>query len=230
MERYIQKIKFLFALFFVLGGILYAQVPSIIEHIRFPLWAELDAYPGLEGAYNPDSGVYDFPIERIHELAPFLVEGMVYGWEYVYVPYDKSRNVEEYFELKEIYPLDVSDVITYSSPWIEDNRFNCWCDFTRSEYQIQNYYLWSTIQNPIVQGRGFGDIQHGFDGIREAAEDAAKNAVREYYRLKIKNKPKEIRGKLLLRKTPLLGIDAGRYMINLDFFMECGRILEYTQF
>ena len=234
MERYLQKIKIflaaiLFLNFFTIS--LCAQTPSVIEHIRFPLWAELDAYPGLEGAYDPDAGIYDYPISRIRELAPFLMEGMVYGWDYVYVPYDKTRGVEEYFELTQIQPLDgPSDLITYSSPWIEGNRLNCWCDFTRSEYQIQNYYLWASIQNPTIQGRGYGKISDGFDGIRAAAEDAAKNAVREHYREIIKNKPKEIRGKLLLRKIPILGIDAGRYTIKLDFFMECGRILEYKQF
>ena len=46
----------------------------------------------------------------------------------------------------------------------------------------------------------------------------------------IKNKPKEITGRVLLRKTPMIGIDAGRYVIKLDFFLECGTILEYTQF
>ncbi|MCR4954724.1 MAG: hypothetical protein K6A43_11700 [Treponema sp.] len=240
MERRFQKIKIFLAaaVFFIggilagFGGVLYAQVPSVIEHIRFPLWAELDAYPGLKDAYDPDSGVYDFPISRIRETGPFLMEGMVYGWDFVYVPYDKTREVQEYFELSEIQPLSEGegDIITYSSPWIEDNRLNCWCDFTRSEYQIQNYYLWATIQNPTIQGRGYGSLELGFDGIRQAAEDAAKNAVRNYYRSVIKNKPKEIRGKLLLRKIPTLGIDAGRYTINLDFFMECGRILEYKQF
>jgi len=232
MERYLQKIKYFLSLLFILvNTFLYAQTPSVIEHIRIPLWAELDAYPGLENAYDPEAGVYDFPISRIKELAPFLIEGMVYGWDYVYVPYDKSRGVEEYFELKEIFPLNgPGDLIVYSSPWIENNKFNCWCEFTRSEYQIENYNLWASIQNPVIQGRGHGSLEAGFDGIRQAAEDAAKKAVRNYYRSVIKNKPKEIRGKLLVRKIPTLGIDAGQYVINLDFFMECGRILEYKEF
>ncbi|MCR4736480.1 MAG: hypothetical protein K5829_15900 [Treponema sp.] len=232
MERYLQKIKYFLSLLFILvNTFLYAQTPSVIEHIRIPLWAELDAYPGLENAYDPEAGVYDYPISRIKELAPFLFEGMVYGWDYVYVPYDKARGVEEYFELTEIFPLNgPGDLIVYSSPWIENNKFNCWCEFTRSEYQIENYNLWASIQNPVIQGRGHGPLEAGFDGIRQAAEDAAKNAVRNYYRSVIKNKPKEIRGKLLVRKIPTLGIDAGQYVINLDFFMECGRILEYKEF
>ena len=56
MERYIQKIKSgalvktLFMLIFLTGMIspLFSQTPSVIRNIRLPLWAELDAYPGLE--------------------------------------------------------------------------------------------------------------------------------------------------------------------------------------
>ena len=46
----------------------------------------------------------------------------------------------------------------------------------------------------------------------------------------IKNKPKEITGSVLIRKQPLLGIDAGKYTIKLDFFLECGTIRYYTVF
>ena len=52
--------------------------------------------------------------------------------------------------------------------------------------------------------------------------------LRNHYRKTIKNKPKEITGSVLIRKFPTLGIDSGRYVINLDFFLECGRIVEYS--
>ena len=96
--------------------------------------------------------------------------------------------------------------------------------------QIQNYNLWASIQNPTIQGQGFGSISLGFDGIVEATKDAVKKAVREHYRGQIKNKPKEITGSVLIRKQPLLGIDAGKYTIKLDFFLECGTIRYYTVF
>lgn len=251
MEKLSLKRIFLsISLLFLFSG-LWAQVPSIIEHIRLPLWAELDVYPGLEnltetelkalkenengpGLYNDwAEGKFDFAIARIKETADFLVDGMVYGWEFSYTPSDKERGVEEFLEIVPIEKLDsTGGRLKYSSPWIdeENNRLNCWIDYTRSSFQIQNYYLWSSIQNPDIQGRGYGSIEDGFDGIKAAAADALKDAVRGYYRGKIRNKPKEITGSVLIRKLPVLGIDAGRYVINLDFFLECGKIKEYTQF
>ena len=240
MERQLPKVKTLVSLFALCAFFMpvaafsaFAQTPSIIQHIRFPVWAEIDAYPGTQAAADDaESQEFAYPISRIKETVPFLIEGLVYGWDFVYVPSDKTRGVEEYLEVT---PVEASQNkssfdIKYSSVWIENNRFNCWIDYTRTDYEVQLYNLWASIQNPTIQGRGYGDLSKGFDGIKEASQDALKNAVRDYYRNTIKNKPKEITGRVLLRKTPMLGIDSGRYVIILDFFLECGTIIEYTQF
>ncbi len=242
MERQLSKVKALVSLVFICAFFMpgasfpvfsaFAQTPSIIQHIRFPIWAEVDAYPGTKAAAaDVEAQEYAYPISRIKETVPFLMEGLVYGWDFVYVPSDKTRGVEEYMEITPIQAIDKSrNSIEYSSVWLENNRFNCWVDYTRTDYEVQIYNLWASIQNPTIQGRGYGDLSKGFDGIKEASQEALKNAVRDYYRNTIKNKPKEITGKVLLRKTPMLGIDSGRYVIILDFFLECGTIIEYTQF
>lgn len=215
----------------ILNFSIFSQTPSVVQHIRFPLWAEVDAYPGMEQEDTSSGENYSYPVSRIREVAPFLINGMIYGWEFDYVPSDKARGVEEYFELREINPGEsLAEKIVYSSPWIEDNKLNCWVEYTRNEIQVRNYNLWSTIKNPVISGRGYGPLEEGFDGIKKAAEEAVKNAVREHYRNITKNKPKEITGSVLVRKTPLLGVDQGRYVINLDFFLEYGRIKQYTQF
>lgn len=218
MERHLQTLKKVFIIISLIFSVnLFAQTPSVVKNIRIPLWAELDAFPGSDQQV------------QIREVAPFLINGMVYGWNFVYVPGDKARGVEEELEVTEIVASDVlSGGITYVSPWIEKNRLNYWCEYTRTQSQIQNYEFWSSINNPRIQGRGYGPIEEGFEGIKTAAKDALKEAVRSYYRNVIKNKPKEITGSVLIRDLPAVGISSGRYVINLDFFLECGRIVEYT--
>ena len=70
----------------------------------------------------------------------------------------------------------------------------------------------------------------GFDGIQNAAKNALKEAIREHYREIIKNKPKEISGKVIIRKTPKVGINSGQYIIELDFLLESDRIVMYTMY
>ena len=237
MERYIQalksksssKIPFFLIILLFLSGTLFAQTPSVVRYIRLPLWAELDAYPGLELSGGEDESQYAFPVSQMQKIAPFIINGMVYGWNFVYVPSDKARGVEEYLEVTEIVASDViKGGITYSSPWLENNNLNCWVEYTRTDSQVQSYNLWASIKNPVIGGIGYGSIEKGFEGIEEAARESLKAAIRNYYRQVIKNKPKEITGSVLIRKFPTLGIDSGRYVINLDFFLECGKIIEYS--
>ena len=81
-----------------------------------------------------------------------------------------------------------------------------------------------------IKGRGNGKISDGFDGIQNAAKNALKEAIREHYREIIKNKPKEISGKVIIRKTPKVGINSGQYVIELDFLLESDRIVMYTMY
>ena len=213
------------------AGAAFSQTPDIVEHIRIPLWAELDAYPGLAEAQDTSAGVFDYSIARLKTLAPFVIGGMVNGWNFSYTPSDKLRGVEEYMDFSPVRELGkVEQRITYAKPWIENGKVFCWAEFTRTEPMIQNYYLWASITNDTVHGIGYGKISDGFDGITNAVRDAIKDAVRAYFRTKIKNKPKEIRGRVLLRHEPLIGIDAGRYKVQLDFFLETDKIIPYTQF
>jgi len=230
MERNLQTLRrFILILSLFISYSLFAQTPSVVQNIRVPLWAELDAYPELAAALDKDAGRYEYPQQEIKQVAPFLINGMVYGWTFSYTPGDKARGVEEQLEVTEIMPQElIEGGITYVSPWIENNRLNYWCEYKRTPSQIQNYNLWNSIQNPMIHGRGYGQLSDGFEGIRNAAKDALRDAIRIYYRNTIKNKPKEITGSVLIRDLPVLGITSGRYVINLDFFLECGRIVEYT--
>lgn len=230
MERRFQKLT-VCLVFSAAVGLCPAQTPSVVEHIRISLWAEADAYPGLAEAQDTDAGIYDYPVKRLKAIAPFLINGMVNGWNFVYTPSDKLRGVEEYFEFSDIQPLGRSgEDITYSSPWMQDGKISCWVEFTRTPQMLRNYALWASISRPVISGKGYGKIEDGFDGITDAAKEAVKEAVRSYFRGRIKNKPKEIDGKVLIRNQPAIGIDAGRYMVQLDFFLETDRILSYSQY
>ena len=213
------------------AGAAFSQTPDIVAHIRIPLWAELDAYPALAEAQDISAGVFDYSSARLKTLAPFIIGGMVYGWNFSYTPSDKLRGVEEYVDFFPVRELgEAEQSIAYTKPWVEEGKVYCWVEFTRTEAMIRNYYLWASITNDTVHGIGYGKISDGFDGITNAVRDAIKDAVRAYFRTKIKNKPKEIQGRVLLRREPLIGIDAGRYKVQLDFFLETDKILPYTQF
>ena len=207
-----------------------SQEVSFQKKIRLLLWADLDAYPGLVKA-DASTGIFDHAIGRMKQITPFLMNGMVYGWEFDYTPSDKLRGVPEYFEMKEIRSFDQeSKKIHYEKPWFDESKVHCWAVFERDQGMVQSYDQWADVRNPRILGIGGGKIAKGFEGIQEAAQNALKDAVRTYYRKLLRNKPKQITGRVLINKVPAILIKSGEYQMQLDFFLETGIIKEYQNF
>lgn len=256
MEKHI----FSLILSFFLAGTLYSQAPSQLDQLRIQVWADLDPIPGLfeeeadekEGFTESNSDTkkentanekeyslkekifhqkFDFAINRTKEIAPFLMAGMLDGWAFEYTPYDKNRKVEEFWQLKEIVPFNAKiNPLSFNSPKVEEDRLVSWVYCDRTQAQIDSYKAWNSIVHPHIHGKGSGNVQDGFKGIQDAVSEAAKNAVREYWRMYIKNKPKEISGKVLLIRNPRIYIKEGQYIVDLDFFMETDRIVLYNYY
>ncbi|MCR5290919.1 MAG: hypothetical protein K6E51_13085 [Treponema sp.] len=232
MERRIPLI--IAILFFIIAIHAVSQEVTQAESIQILLWADLDAYPEVmaeEKQKHPNDTVFSYPVRRLKQLAPYLITGMVYGWDFDYVPSDKMRAVEEFFEVKEKHPLgDDYKRIVYKTPWLQDNRMYCWVEFKRTPYMLSSLHSWESIVHPNIRGMGEGSVYDGFDGITQACQQAVKDAVRNYFRSIEKNKPKELRGSVLLRKIPRLVVDSGHYVVELDFFIETSTIIKYKQY
>ncbi len=234
--------KFLAFLFLLFSFRIFAQVPNQLEQLRIPIWAELDSFPGsFEDSDSQEKNseekkdesefekLYGTAIERAKLIAPFLMQGLLSGWTFDYTPYDKTRKVQEHWEFVETRPFDSSiNKIEYHKPIVKDGNLLCWIYCNRTQSQQQEFKRWNSIEHDRIKGTGTGKVEDGFEGIKTACSNAAKSAVREYWRKLIKNKPKEISGSLLLVNNPRIYIKSGQYVVDLDFFLETDRIVPYT--
>jgi len=178
-----------------------------------------------------DISIFRFAIDRAKEIGPFLVNGMINGWAFDYVPYDKTRRVAEFFEFEELGKLDTRvNPIFYREPLPKENKLLVWVECERTEVQRLAFERWRSIRHPKVSGHGQAPVEDGFEGIKKACSEAVKNAVREYWRTQTKNKPKEIFGKVLLIQNPRIYIFEGQYVVDLDFFLETDKIVMYSNY
>lgn len=220
-----------FSLLLTVFSTAFCQNLDFSQHIIIDVWGELDAYPESESAADIDSPVFAFPVSRVKEVSRYMLNGMLYGWNFEYTPYDKTRRVAEYFETSFINTENFEEnQINFKAPKVIENKMHAWAEYYRTEQQIWTFRQWKSISTKSIQGRGKGKVSDGFDGIIAATDDAIKNAVREYYRSIIKNKPKEIDGRVIIAKEPRIGIVEGQYIVELDFFLETDRIVKYTQY
>lgn len=207
------------------------QEKSLDNDLRFPLWALIDEVPSLEYKHDDTKQFYNFSVERLKELAPFVLEGMVYGWTFTYTPYDKRRNVPEYFEYHCVKAFDVEKkYIHYDEPWFQDNKLNVWVRFERKPELMEIIHSWESINYPKIKGTGKGKLVEGVEGIHKAYGDALKNAVRSYAQGLTKNKPKEISGTVLLCDLPRLYVQSGRYCADLEFYLKIDKIRNYSNY
>ncbi len=199
--------------------------------LRFPLWALIDEVPSLEYQNDESKQFFDFSVERLKELGPFVIEGMVYGWKFSYTPYDKKRNVAENFIFEKVAEIPKKDPsLKYGEVWLDNGRLNCWVQYTRSKAMMQSYYGWQSVKNPKIHAQGKGKLILGIDGIKEAYGEAIKNAVRSYAQGLTKNKPKEITGTVLLTEYPRLLVQHGNYVADLSFYLEIESIRKYRNY
>lgn len=227
-----KKFKPVLAVFFALQfASLFSQEVSLEKKIRIALWASTEAVPGIDDFQHKDN-LNSLPISKIKETAPFIISGMIYGWNFDYTPYDKKRNVREYFDFSPVQEISDQEIsnIKYESPWIKDQRLNVWVEYDRTPTQIMLYNSWKSAAFRNIRGVGYAPLSEGFEGIQKACGEALKQGVRAFERAHVKTKPKEIIGKAIISKPPVIGIDAGRYMVTLDFFMESDRIVDYKTF
>lgn len=228
MEKHVLK-RIFFVILFLFINSAFSESLYNEEKVRISLWAQLDAYPGLENSSALTDNVFSYPISRLKKIAPFLLEGMVCGWSFSYTPYDNARNVSEYFEFKPLFSLnELGQNISYKNPWIQDDRLYCWVEYECTPQVAAWRNAWRTSEYRRISGSGTGSLAEGFDGIEQAAREALKLAVRNYARTITKNKPREIIGEVLITGNPELGIKSGRYTIELDFFLNIDKIIWYN--
>lgn len=225
----------LFACFCILMCVVHNAVPQVLatqQTIKFPVWVLIEPEPScVEELDESKDGALTFAITHMRTSVPFILEGLIYGWNFTYTPSDKMRNVEEYFEYTPISEIKLGDKnISFSQLKADDSRFSCWVAYERTDLQYALRQHWNSVKFPKIAGTGSGSIRDGDAGIHDAYAEAIKKAVREYVQGFTKNKPKEISGTVLLENYPLLSVQSGRYVAKLELLVKISRIVPYSSF
>lgn len=200
--------------------------------IRIQLWVPAEEEPSRKDTLQAGESLYTPAISNLKIIAPFMLEGMLYGWNVTYTPSDSARQVAEFYECTPVMDIPPDDpAIQWTESEITDTTISCWVEYTRSDAQMQHKKWWDSVQNPKIQGKGTAPISLGPEAIKQAVTDAAKAAIRAYLQKTEKNKPKEMTGLLLLAdETPRIYIDHGQYVADLDFFLYVDRIEKYSYY
>jgi hypothetical protein len=179
----------------------------------------------------------DYPLskrkaaEHILNEARFIISGMIYGFNFSYVPFDKSRNVSEQFEINPIAEIPWGDKnLKIIDSEMRNKKLFAKVQYELEEFQISRRNAWLSNAIPSATGRGQGNLFKSFSEKIISYEQAIKNAIRNLLRPQHFNKPRQIRGQALIEEAPHIYITSGTYVSQLKVKLQISEIVPYSVF
>ncbi len=221
--------SFLILLLFLSSG-LFGQNKNT-EYIDLDLWTEVtETLPTVNNekpSYLSDNKIY----HRILEDALWIISGMIYGYDISYTPLDLSRKVTENMEVTPIASIIWGDEkLKIIDTWVKNGKFNMQVRYIPNEAQIVRIKLWESNIYPDSSGTGVKSIFSGYQGRVESIKTGIKEALRNYFRIRYTNKPREIDCKILIKNPPYTILDAGGYRSKVTIIIKLIKLLPYSYY
>ena len=168
-------------------------------------------------------------------MARDVLSGMIYGYEFEYIPGDRARAITESFT------LTPRNLIPWGDPGltlVSVNRANLPIEdliqvqfrYRLNEHQLllRRGWLGPRFQNSRAQGAAslFLDMA----GQQQALVDGAKEAVRAHARRLTRDKPAEVTGVAILTDAPRFWTSQGRFLSDVHLQLQVQTIREYLVF
>jgi hypothetical protein len=200
-----------------------------LEKITLFVWCELEPLTteSLDGTFIPRTEA----AKRILEETRLLVSAMIYGFEFTYVPSDAKRSVTEEFELVPIKEIPWGDnrlVIVQSD--VKGNLLYATVSYTLDDFQAARVAAWKSAAIPTDAGMGEASVFKGYTERLVSFKNSIREAVRNYMRERLFNKPREITGEVLLSKSPSVMIKSGNYVYTSNVKIKIKKIHPYVVF
>jgi hypothetical protein len=188
-----------------------------------PMFQESDAYPlSAEQARL-----------RILEEARGILSDMIYGLQFSYTPGDERRKTAEQFVLTRVAEIRWADPrLQAVQAEVREGRLYAKVLYELQEFQSARRKAWESNSIPTATGTGRFSLFAGPapEGKRRSLEEALKDALRNHLRPIVFNKPREVRGELLLWQEPQVLIASGSYLTRVTIKLQVREIRAYSLF
>ncbi len=220
---------FLVLLIFLSSEIFGQEVSN--NYIDLDLWTEVtETLPTVNNnnpSYLTDNKIY----HRTLEDALWIISGMLYGYTVSYTPLDLSRKVNENLEITPFASIPWGDnKLKIVDTWVKNGKFNMQVRYFPNEAQTVRIKLWTSNIYPNATGTGVESIFSGYKGRVKSIKTGIKEALRNYFRIRYINKPREINCKVLIKNPPYTTLDAGGYRSKVTIIIKLSEIIPYSYY
>lgn len=215
----------------LLCGLSFSQSASGGEGLilRHEFWTEVAPKPEFE--VDPEPFDPAKPTQAILAEAAWVYSGMIRGFSVSYVPYDKARGIPESMDVKPLAREAIAPgELTRGESRIIKNSFRAYVEYAPSQAEIRLYESWRGAAFPAAGGQGRARLTGGSAARIAAMEDGLKDAVREYARTQVKNKPKAVRAVAAFERPPSVIVRAGEYLARVRIRIGIEEIVPYAAY
>jgi hypothetical protein len=196
--------------------------------LRHEFWCEYEPHPASKEPHIlTDKEVAD----RIRAEARWVFSGIIRGFDASYSPGDKARGVPEGFSLKPIAGMDwKAERLDIAEMRMEGSKLYAYVEYRPGQRAEGWYRSWRSADYPVSEGAGRASLIGGTGNRILAMQDAVRDALREYARTQVRNKPKQILAQVSLDSPPWLKVDAGQYVTRLRIHVKIKEIREWSAY
>ncbi len=198
------------------------------ERLTIDVWCNMEplVFEGGEYPLSPESAA-----RLMLEEARIFFSAMIYGYSFAYTPSDKSRRVAEAFTLTPLAEIAWGD----PNLTVLHTRRKGSLLYGKIAYELQDYQqdrrrAWSSNTLPSAAGRGEETMLNGKGAKITSFESSIKQAIRDYVRKRVYNKPKSINGEVLLWDGPQTIVKSGVYSTASRIKLFLGSLQPYAVF
>jgi len=200
------------------------------DQLELEVWCELEPMIQESDAYPLSTEAAQ---ERVLEEARALLSAMIYGVRFSYTPSDALRRQAEQFRLTPVAELRWGDPrLRIAEAEVRDARLYARVRYDLQDFQAARRRAWQSNSIPTAAGTGHASLfaSSAPEGKRRSLQEAFKEAVRNHLRPVLFNKPREVRGELLLWQAPRIVVDAGDYLTAAAVKLRVQEIRPYSFF
>lgn len=182
--------------------------------LRAEFWADLEPVAGV-GEQWPVGA--EQARRRILEEAAWAFGGMIWGFEFSYTPYDKTRALAERFDVEPIQSLTPRELsgepgASPSSARAESpDRLYSLVEYRPDAALVALMESYANEPWKDAQGIGKADMNLGVKGRRTAYIDGLRAAVRSLLQGLAPNKPRLAKGRVVFDRPPSMTLIGGFY-------------------
>ncbi len=214
---------------------LLAVGPLFLLHAEPPDLLFVRPWVELEPMVRPDQGPYPVPAaaaeKSVLEEGRVLFSAMIYGWSFTYFPGDRSRKVQESFEL-----LPVAQVpwgsrhLSVRETTVEETRLWVRMSYALDDDESLRRSGWESNTAALSTGQGKASVMQGPSAKMSALQDAVRDAIRRSLDVRYVNKPREITGEVVLWDDPESIVRAGFYFTTAKVKLMVRELVPYRIF